>query len=242
MPQNKYEPIYREIRNDILSGKIACGDLIPSENEYAQKFGVTRNTVRRAISILTSEGLVLPQHGRGVQVIWEPANDHSIFTVGGIESFSEVAKRSHKKIQTSVITFKEITADRKISEKTGFDEGTELYYIERVRMIDNKAIVFDTNMFLKSETEGLTPQIAEKSIYHFLEHDLGMTITTSRRRVMAELATKKDEELLSLGHLNFVLSVTGQVFNSKGIMFEYTQSRHVPDRVCFVVSAIRQNI
>lgn len=242
MPQNKYEPIYHEIRNDILSGRLSNGDFIPSENEYAQKFNVSRNTVRRALSILTSEGFILPQHGRGVQVIWQPSEDHSVFTVGGIESFSEAAKRSHKKVYTKVRTFLEITADKTISNLTGFDEGTELYYIERIRIVDDKAIVFDTNMFLKSETEGLNPTIAEKSIYHFLEHDLGMTITTSRRRVTAELATKKDEEYLSLGHLNFVLNVTGQVFNSKGIMFEYTQSRHVPDQVCFVVSAIRQNI
>lgn len=242
MARNKYEPIYHAIRDDILSGRIHHGEFLPSENEYAERFNVTRNTVRRALSILTSEGLLLPQHGRGVQVIWQPSEDQAVFTVGGIESFSEAAKRSNKKIQTEVRIFREITADAIISKRTGFDIGTELYYIERVRFVDDKAIVFDTNLFLKSETTGLTPEIAEKSIYDYLEKDLGMTITTSRRRVTAELATNKDKKVLSLGALDFVLNVRGQVFNSKGLMFEYTQSRHVPDQVCFVVSAVRQKL
>ena len=123
---------------------------------------------------------------------------------------------------------------------SGFDIGAELYYIERVRYLGRSAIIFDTNMFLKSETEGLTPAIAATSIYAYLENELGMTVTTSRRRVTAQSATEKDREILDLGHNDYVLTVEGQVFNSRGVMFEYTQSRHVPDRVCFVESAIRQ--
>jgi len=242
MPKSKFEQIYRMIRDEIESGQISYGEFLPSENEYAARFNCTRNTVRRALSILSGEGFVLPQHGRGVQVIWRPDANRSIFTIGGIESFAEATGRNQKKVVTRVNSFKIITADEKLSMKTGFDIGSELYYIERVRVVDNRALIFDTNYFLRSETEGLTPDIASKSIYHYLEDELHMTITTSRRRVTAEKARKKDMELLDLDSYDFVLVVTGQVFNSKGIMFEYTQSRHVPDQVCFVESAVRQKV
>ena len=126
--------------------------------------------------------------------------------------------------------------------QTGFDVGVQLYYIERVRYLNQKAVIFDTNIFLVSETKGLQPDIAASSIYRYLEDTLGMTITTSRRRVTAQKATAKDKELLDLKNFDFVLTVEGQVFNSHGVMFEYTQSRHVPDQVCFVESAVRQKI
>ncbi len=240
MPKAKYEPIYNDIRNQIETGMLKFGDFLPSENEYAQKYDCTRNTIRRALSILTSDGYVLPQHGRGVQVIYQVPEDRSVFTIGGIESFREATQRNQTKISTKVIYFQTVVCDETISRMTGFDVGCELYFIQRVRTLNKKNIIFDTNILLKSEAEGLTKQIAENSIYEYLEGKLGMTITTSRKRITAEKATHTDRALLTLDDLDFVMVVTGQVFNSKGIMFEYTQSRHRPDQVCFVESAVRQ--
>lgn len=240
MPQQKYEPIYQEIKREIETGVYKAGDFLPSENTYTEKYNCTRNTIRRALSMLTSDGYLLPQHGRGVQVIYSPKDLRSLFSIGGIESLGEAAKRNQIVITTKVITFKEMVADESISMMAGFDIGEEVYFIERVRKTGKKAIIFDTNVFLKSETKGLTKEIAEKSVYDYLELELGMTITTSRRRITAQQATKKDLKYLSLGSLDFVLTVEGQVFNSRGVMFEYTQSRHVPDQVCFIESAVRQ--
>ena len=242
MPQSKYEPIYHSIKEDIESGIYKYGDFLPSENEYTIRFACTRNTVRRALSLLTAEGYLLPQHGRGVQVIYRPDDARSLFTIGGIESFAEAAERSGRKTTTKVVIFKQIKADEKVNLKTGFDIGEDLYYIERVRYVGKRAVIFDTNYFLMSETPGLQPSIAASSIYRYLEGTLGMTITTSRRRVTAQQATERDKELLDLNHFDFVLSVAGQVFNSRGVMFEYTESRHVPDQVCFIESAVRQKV
>ena len=108
--------------------------------------------------------------------------------------------------------------------------------------MNQKGIILDTNYFLKSEMPDLSIDIAKSSIYEYLENTLHMVITTSRRRVTAEKATELDNTLLDLDEFHFVLVVSGQVFNSKGIMFEYTQSRHKPDQVCFVESAVRQKI
>ena len=242
MPKAKYEPIYRDIRSDIENGRFKQGEYLPSENEYCEKFQCTRNTIRRALSLLTSEGYLLPQHGKGVQVIYQPNTDKSLFSVGGIESFAEAAARNNKKVKTNVVRFQSIIADEKISIQTGFDIGTELFYIERVRCVNQKGIILDTNYFLKSEMPDLSIDIAKSSIYEYLENTLHMVITTSRRRVTAEKATELDNTLLDLDEFHFVLVVSGQVFNSKGIMFEYTQSRHKPDQVCFVESAVRQKI
>lgn len=242
MPKAKYEPIYRLIREEIENGKYIYGDFLPSENTYTEMFDCTRNTVRRALSILAADGYVLPQHGRGVQVIYRPDENRSIFTIGGIESFAEATRRNQKPVETRINIFEIITADARLSIRTGFDIGSELYHIERTRIVDGKALIHDTNYFLKSETEGLSPDIAARSVYRYLEEDLHMTITTSRRRVTAEKATHMDMDNLDLDSYDFVLVVSGQVFNSKGVMFEYTQSRHRPDQVCFVESALRQKV
>lgn len=242
MPAPKFEAIYKEIKQEIESGVYRSGDYLPSENTYTVRFDCTRNTVRRALSLLEAEGYVLPLHGRGVQVIYIPQSDKSLFTIGGIESFAEAASRNNIKYTTKLISFERIRTDEQLSLKTGFDIGEEVFLIKRVRQFNGKSIIFDTNIFLCSETEGLNEEIATESIYQFLEQELNMTITTSRRRVTAERATREDKTVLDLNHFDFVLTVAGQVFNSRGIMFEYTQSRHVPDQVSFIESAVRQRI
>lgn len=52
----------------ITSGTVAFGDLLPAEAELCRQMGVSRPTVREAIRILQSRGLVLAQHGVGVRV------------------------------------------------------------------------------------------------------------------------------------------------------------------------------
>ena len=108
MPQSKYEPIYHAIKEDIDNGIYKYGDFLPSENEYTQRFGCTRNTVRRALSLLSTEGYLLPQHGRGVQVIYRPEDSRSLFTIGGIESFAEAAARSSKRQQPVLSSLKKL--------------------------------------------------------------------------------------------------------------------------------------
>ena len=241
MPASKYELIYRSIKSDIEGGKYAQGDFLPSENEYVKRFRCSRNTIRRALAILAQEGYILARHGAGVQVIYQ--KDYvNLFSVGGIESLAEASQRNNKKLRTKIILFRKIVCDEDLSMMTGFDEGVELFHILRQRIIGSEAIILDENYFLASEMPGLTKEIASKSVYHYLEDELGMTITNSRRRVTAEKATPQDEKYMDLSSLHFVLTVTGQVFNTKGIMFEYTQSRHRPDRVCFIESAVRQKI
>ena len=242
MANTKYEPIYQTIRREILSGQYAHGDLLPSENEYCVRFGCTRNTVRRALAMIAQEGLAMPIHGRGVQVIRQIEPPRNIFSLGGIESLKEAAERNHCTMKTRVLTFREMICDKAMSDLTGFDEGKEIYYIERVRRIDDQPVILDTSCFLKSETEGLSRKIAAKSIYEYLENTLGLTITTSLRRVTAEKAGPRDFEHLDMQDYDFLLVITGQVFHSGGVMFEYTQSRHRPDKVCFIESAVRRSL
>lgn len=239
MPKSKFEQIYKDLKEKIESGDYAYQDLLPSENTMVSIYNCSRNTIRRALSELTEQGYVQPLHGKGVRVIYQPI-DQAAFTIGGIESFKESAIRNHRKRHTEVLQFAEITADERLAAKTGFPVGSELYYLQRVRFLDGIALILDINMFLKSLVPNLTKEIAENSIYGYIENDLGMSIVTSKRKMTVERATQIDEKYLQLNDYNCLAVVTGQTFNADGIMFEYTQSRHRPDYFCFQDTATRK--
>lgn len=64
----KYTELVEDLRTEIKTGKIRPGQKIPSENELSASYGVSRQTVRKAIEILTDEGYVYAEHGRGTFV------------------------------------------------------------------------------------------------------------------------------------------------------------------------------
>lgn len=239
MPKAKFEVIYKDLKRKIESLEYPSLGLLPSENTMVGIYGCSRNTIRRAIAELAEEGYVQSLHGKGVRIIYQPI-DQASFTIGGIESFKESAVRNHKKYYTEVIQFAEITADERVAQKTGFPANSELYYIQRVRYLENKALILDVNMFLKSIVPGLTPEIAKDSIYEYIENKLGMSIITSKRKMTVERATEIDEKHLDLNDYNCLAVVSGQTYNGDGIMFEYTQSRHRPDYFCFQDTATRK--
>ena len=65
-------PLYSQlvgiIKQNISSGKLGVGDLLPSESELCRAMGISRNTVRQAIGELEEEGLVVRKRGKGTFV------------------------------------------------------------------------------------------------------------------------------------------------------------------------------
>lgn len=239
MPKAKYEEIYKSLKHRIEEGIYAYGALMPSESMMIEVYECSRNTVRRALAVLTEDGYVQPIHGKGVRVIYQPT-ERTAFTVGGIETFQETVRRNRLSARTKVIEFRCCKADEVMSALSGFPVGEQVYFVQRVRYLDGKPLILDINVFLASLVPNLTEEIAESSIYEYIEQRLGMQIATSKRRITVEHATELDEKVLELGSYDCLAVISGQTFNADGVMFEYTQSRHQPDYFCFLDTATRR--
>lgn len=243
MPKSKYLLIYKDLKQKIEEEDFQYQEFLPSENSLIQTYDCSRNTVRRAISQLVEDGYVQTMQGKGVRNIYQPVEQTS-YTIGGIESFKESSLRNHKKGRTEVLQFMEITVDEKISRRTGFSVGTELYYLQRLHFLDEKPLIINHNYFLKETVPGLTPEIARGSIYEYLENELHMTIVNSKRVITVEKITQIDEKYLHLdvNAYNCMAVITSQTYNSDGVMFEFTQSRHRPDYFRFQDNAVRRHL
>ena len=239
MPKSKFEEIYKDLKNHVRQGDYLYSELLPSENTLIGIYDCSRNTIRRAIAGLVEDGYVQTIHGKGVQVIYQPS-EKTNFTVGGIESFKETAARNKMSYRTDVVCFETIIVDEALSRESSFPVGSEVLHICRVRSVDNQPLILDINYFLKSAVPGLTEEIAGKSIYAYLEQELKMQIVTSKRKMTVEKATPQDRELISMDSYNCLAVVTSNTFNSDGLMFEYTQSRHQPEYFTFHETATRK--
>lgn len=243
MPKTRYEDIYKDLKQKIETDVFAYQELLPSENILVQSYRCSRNTLRRAISRLVTDGYVQTMQGKGVRNIYQPIAQ-TAFTIGEIESFRESAARNGHRSLTKVLLFTEFAISEGQSLYTGFPAGTDIYYIQRLHYLDDIPLILNHNYFLKEAIPGLTKEIAEDSIYQYLENILHMTIVNSKRIMTVEKMTQIDEKYLKMNaeDYNCMAVVSSQTYNSDGVMFEYTQSRHRPDYFRFYDNAVRRSV
>ncbi len=240
MPIQKFGKIYNVLKERIEAGIYQVGELLPSENMLMSEFEASRNTIRRAISNLVKDGYVQTQQGKGVFNIFQSV-DNSFYKMGHIETFQEKEDKSKQNIKTKVVTFDKIVADTKICALSSFPVGTSLFYIELIHYVDDIPSIYNISYLKSNCMPNLNKTILEKSLYNYLEQELNMFIVTSKRKYTVNLATDKDRDILNLDNYNCVAVVESSVYNSQGIMFEFTQSRHDPKVFKFQENAIRRN-
>lgn len=80
---------------------------------------------------------------------------------------------------------------------------------------------------------GLSPDIAEHSIYAFIEQTLQLQIAYAHRTIEAKQKTRDDQQHLDLDGQSHVIVVSNQTFLQDGRQFEYTESRHTLDKFYF---------
>ena len=228
-------PIEADLKDKIDRKEYKEGTFLPPENTLVQQYDCSRNTIRRAISHLVMEGYVQPRHGKGVRVIQtapQPQQKYD-FRAMGMEGLTTTVTKYGYHVRTKVITFTELIVDEKLSQKTDFPVGTEVYFIQRVRYLDDIAKMVDTNLLRKDIIKDLTKEIAQKSLFEYYTKVLGIELTTIKRTVTVERATPFDEHYLTLGDYNCMAVMTSKCYNQYGIQFEYSESRNRPDLFSF---------
>ena len=234
MPKIKFDQIYETLKDNILNDRYP-EHMLPREVELAEEFQCSRNTIHRAIAQLNDEGYVQSIKGKGTVILQALPiqNDRFFLNLRSYGSTPAITQYHKADVATSVMAFREMTVDEEISSFTGFQPGIEVYYIQRLRYLDNKPLLLDVNYFRKDVVTGLNVNIAQKSIYNYITNTLHKKILAARRIVRIKKAEEKDKEYLSLGDYDCVGVIYNYVYINDGTLFEYTESHFVPDNFGF---------
>ena len=234
----KYEKIYSTLRTSIERGDYPFLSFLPSENSLADEFGISRNTVRKALQYLASQGYVQAMQGKGIQIIFR-RHRTSHFLLAGIESLAEAGRRLGIEVRTRLLDSRTVTVDSGLAERSGLPEGASALSLTRLRLLDGRPAIVDHNMFLAEVVPRIPRDAAESSIYAYLENELGVSIVSSSRLATIEPADEEDLHYLDLGGQNCVGVVESFSFDSSGVPFEYTRSRHAARTFSFISIAQR---
>jgi GntR family transcriptional regulator len=234
-------PLYYQLKAfllaEIQSGRIRPGDSMPTEQELISQLGISRTTIRQALSEMVSEGYLRREKGRGTFVT-QPKIEERFFQK--LESFNEEMSLKGLVPRTVVLSLKEIPAREPVNKLLEIPEDDSLIYLERLRFANEEPIVY-LETFLHGQTfRGLLKEnLTELSLYAVLEDKYGASVKTAIRKIEAVAATSQEGKLLNIKKGAPVCLVRTRAFLSDMRPVEYSVARYRGDRNEFTLELER---
>lgn len=193
-------PLYFQLKNivlsDIQSGCFQVGEAIPTENELAQYYHISRSTIRQAITELVQEGWLTRKASKGTFVT-RPEQDSSY--IRSFEPFYQQVSRSGKVPRTELIDLSVITPDPEVAARMYLTEGQKVISMFRRRFADDVPMVtiqnfipYDLCSFI------LSHDFKASSLYELLMSRPETQICNTKTVVSAAAAIPEDIELLEV--------------------------------------------
>ncbi|KAF0514942.1 GntR family transcriptional regulator [Pediococcus acidilactici] len=213
------EKLYQLIYQQIHSGKLKQGDKLPSENEFAKKYQISRVTVRKALQKLVDEKLIVKKHGLGAFVS-QPSPTESLVTGG---SFSDSVKQVGCHPSTKIISFKETVYD--FTDNT-FLNGANVYQIDRLRIVDNTPVIYEIDYFPTDYTFVKTGDFLSHSFFKGIEKYLNLIPNNFEEYFQIFYANQAMASHLEVRSGSPVMEVT-QVVNDKNGAPIYVNKQYI---------------
>ena len=232
-------PLYRQIANlikdEILKGNIVKGEAIPTEKKLSEQYGASRVTIRQAIDLLVSEGLLYKVQGSGTYVK-DDKIEHNIYRLRG---FTEEMIELNKKPVNKILNFTLLQPDERVRNILQLEEGEATFYIRRQRFVDDIPVVVEDTYMPVSLFPDLSYEVMQKSKYDYIEQVRNFKIKESFQEVLPLLPEAKIQELLQVGDLVPILKVQLWSTLVEGTVFEYSELYFKSDEYKFTIMASR---
>jgi len=229
-----YRQLVEELRADV-AGR-AVGDRIESEPKLAQRFGVSRFTVARAIEILVDEGLVRRRQGSGSFV----APPSLVRAPSYLSSFTEAVEAQGRTASHRLLSFG--PADWR--EGLPYPEDAALIGMDRLRIVDSAPAAIHRSVIDKRVADriGLTRSVATApgfSLYRLFDRG-GLIIERGVETLRARAATAEEARLLNIADAPVVMAVRRETFGPHGVLLDVVDAAYDARRYSYQ-AAIRRD-
>jgi GntR family transcriptional regulator len=229
--------VYRSILDGIRSGALRPGDRLPGERTLTERLGVSRLTLRRALSALVAEGHVEAAPKSGWFVAEAPLTDPP----AKLLSFSEMARSRGLTPSARVLDASVRPASLQEAEQLHVAPGASLFDLSRVRYLDGIPIAVDRSRVSLARAPFL-PEVdfAHASLYAQLEERAGVVPARSEYVVQALPATTAVARRLHLERCEPVLFVGGVIYDQQDVPLELGEITYKGDRYALQVTLHRR--
>lgn len=214
-----YFQVARQIEAAIESGALRPGQRLDNEIDLADRYGLSRPTMRRAIEELVAMGLLVRKRGVGTQVVQgqlkRPVELSSLF---------DDLTNSHQRPTTTVMLCDTVAADDEIAQSLGLAAGDPVVALERLRFARGEPLAIMHN-WLPTDLGQLSAEtLSQRGLYELMR-SFGVNLRIANQRIGAAVATAAEARLLGVRKGAALLTLQRTSFDDTGRPVEL--GRHV---------------
>lgn len=233
----KARRVYLLLRDEMASGVLAEGTLMPAEQKLAEIHGVSRVTIRRALDALASDGLIEKRTGAGSFV--RPREKSAAPISGDMASLMPQLVEMGRTTTARLMSFAYGTAPAVVAAALNIEPGARVQTATRVRLVDDQPFSHLTTYV----PEGIAAHydeadLATTPLFELLERS-GVQVDNAHQTVSATLAAPDVAEALGVSVGAALLSLKRVVRDDTGRGVEYLSAYYRPDMFRLEMSLAR---
>lgn len=234
------------IRTAIHEGRWHVGDRLPAEPQLATELRISRATLREAVRMLVSDGLLDRRHGVGTFVIRVPTPTiergiDELFSLGdAIEQLGYAPTVGDHDVAVE-------TGPVMVTDELRTPPDAPVVHLTRVRLADGRPVILCDDFFVEEllHPHSLTPQqaadeiVAQGSLYRWFEERLGLPIDTALTHIEPRAANARTAKALGLPAGGALLVLRQTHYTAEGTPVLYSENVHNSDVIHFHVQRRR---
>ncbi|MDF1493172.1 GntR family transcriptional regulator [Caproiciproducens sp. CPB-2] len=222
----KYKSLAKDIHEKIKNGTYSIK--LPTINDFVCEYQAGRNTVRSALDILVQQGEIHKVQGSGYYINKNVNSEKKTLNISLKRGLT--GSFPGQQIKSKVLELSILSSDEKLSARFNCSVGTPLYFVRRLRFIDDIPIGIENAYYNKRFVIYLNEEIASRSIFYFIRDELMLKIGFSDEFVSAKCLDKNECALLNLdegqpgliiNEINYLKS--GDIFNVSNTIYNYQE-------------------
>lgn len=228
VPVPKYHRVKEAVLARMADGTWPPGSLLPAEPDLCQEFGVSRITVRKAISDLVHDGKIQTVQGKGTFVALPKVGERFVQRAFGIY---EDMERRGLRLTTEVLRQEVIPAPEAVAARLAVRPGDRVHVIVRLRSIEGEKILVSTTHIPQALCPGLSDEdLSIGSLFRLLRDRYGLKIGRGERTLEAVAADQWEARMLDLALASPLLRLDSAAYLPDGRPFEYSWTLQRGDR------------
>lgn len=223
----RYQVIYEDLSSQITSGELEPDTRLPSETVLAERYGVSRMTVRQAVRQLQDQRLLTRRRGAGTFVSAPPPSRRRLNRLG---SFAEEVGADDARVRSVLRGRSTVVPPDTVGERLGLGTGQEAIRIERLRLIDDVPAVLQESWL----PFALAPMLVREdfvggSLYRTLRERHGVRLGWADQEVSACAASDDQAEALEVAAGSPLLASSRLTHDDASTPVEFARSWMRPE-------------
>lgn len=230
LDEHSSTPLYKQLKEDLLAqinaGSLRRGERVPTEMELSERYGVSRVTVRKALTELVDEGRLTRRQGKGTYVNNPKIGENIMENL----SFTSVCQRNGMVPGTKLISVAIRPAGEEDVRELGVSSDSRILYLHRLRYADGVPVVLEENFFTERFCPLIREDLEHESIYALLTSRFGITRLRPSKSIEIARATEWEASQLGVKKRTPVLLVRELMFEEPDVPVHRTRQIVLGDR------------